>query len=464
MLRALDLLPVLPAFAPAAGDDSSTMQTLRIFGAVVLLVALSTFVTSRTFHRLQRMRIVAALSSGGWLAIAVGFVLGPYFLRVVEREMILEIRPLLMILLGWIGAIVGMQASRQLLAAIPASLRRWVITDAVSSILLVGGIATVMVVAEFPPEHRTVAWAAIPVVLLACAAVGWAPETRSMQDRRDARGMRLAMLIKSGAGLAALIAIATFGVMNQFVTRNADGQMQWAADGGLLSFMLCIAIATFFGLAGRQLLIIAGRGQATSLLIFVGMVTIVAGAAAELSYSPLFATMLLGVVITNLRGSMVREFEWFMSKSEQAVGMLFFLLAGVLVEPMLGVWGWLTVGAIVLARLGLKPIVVRMTLRRNESDIPTRSALFAAPLRQSPIAIVLAVALVLTESSPLHLMLLTIIVIAGLLCELLPFLAGTIEARRSRQTNTPDTPHTPDTPDNSSTPEPGANTARGGAA
>ena len=81
--------------------------------------------------------------SGGWVAIALGALLGPHFLHVIDGEVLLNVRPLIMIGLGWIGFIVGMQGRSELLMRVPGVLWKWTFSDAVLSIVLTGAIAVV---------------------------------------------------------------------------------------------------------------------------------------------------------------------------------------------------------------------------------------------------------------------------------------------------------------------------------
>ncbi len=417
----------------ATGLGSADGPTaLAVFLAVALVVALSLFATSRLFQRVQRVRIVAALISGGWLAVAVGFILGPNALAVIEADTLLEVRPLLMIGLGWIGVIVGLQANRTLLHQSPPMLWKWTAVDVALSLLLVGGLGAIVLIGRVPDDHVTVGWLLLPVVLLGTCAIGWVPETRSLQSTRGAGQSSLAMLVQGGSGLASLAAIGVFGVCFKFVGRDGDGAMRIMLADASLAFIMAAALAVFLGYGGRMLLDIAGRNRSQTLVVFLGMVALVTGVAAELTYSPLFAAVLAGAVIANLASARLREFESFLLRAEQPVAILFYLLAGVLLQPGLGAWAWGLVIAIAGVRLAVKPALMRIALKPEQHGLPARSSLYAAPVRQSPIAVALAVGLVLSESSMLNRDLLTIVVLTALLSELLPIGMALISKRTGR--------------------------------
>lgn len=404
-------------------------SALAVFLALVLVVSLSLFATSRLFYRIQRNRVVAALVSGGWLAVAVGFLLGPNALAVIEADTLLEARPLLMVGLGWIGVIVGMQANRALLKNTPAVLWKWAAADLAASALLVGLLAVAVLLGHLPDDHRTFGWIALPVALLVACAVGWAPETRSLQGGRNAVQSRFDVLVKGGAGLTSIAAIALFGVCFKLVGRNADGMMRVMPGEAIIALVMAVVLAIFLGVAGRVLLDIAGRQRSQTLVVFVGMVALVTGAAAELLYSPLFAAMLAGAVVANLASARLREFESFLLRAEHAVAVLFYLLAGLLIQPTLGTWAWILIAAISALRLIVKPIVMRIVLKESREHLPAGPSLYTAPVRQSPVAVALAVGLVLSESSMLNRDLLTIVVLTALICDLLPISSALLTSR-----------------------------------
>lgn len=80
------------------------------------------------------------------------------------------------------------------------------------------------------------------------------------------------------------------------------------------------------------------------------------------------------------------------------------------------------VAGLVALRVAVKTPLMRLSLNRFDHALPGRSPLFRAPLRQSLVALALAVSLVLHESSILNQRLLTIVIVVGALSELLPFI------------------------------------------
>jgi Kef-type K+ transport system membrane component KefB len=192
------------------------------------------------------------------------------------------------------------------------------------------------------------------------------------------------------------------------------------ATAGVLALLAAALLAGLGGLGSRSLLILAHRDRSQTLVIFLGTVTLVAGLASELRFSPIFGAMLVGVVISNLAGPHLRAYEWFILRAEHAVANVFFLLAGVLIEPGIGRWGWGIIGLLVVARLVAKRPLLHRALEPATGVVASGSTLVYTPIRQAPIAIALAVSLVLAEWSYFNVRLLTVVVLVGLISDLLP--------------------------------------------
>jgi len=122
-------------------------------------------------------------------------------------------------------------------------------------------------------------------------------------------------------------------------------------------------------------------------------------------------------------------FEKFIFKAEFTVANIFALLAGILLDPRIGFIGMGIATVIAMLRIFAKPFYARRIIRlvhndANGGELPFQSALYLGTARQSPILLALAVGMVLLEPSDFNKRLLAIVVLAGLLSELLPIVAG----------------------------------------
>ncbi len=391
---------------------------MRLLVGILLLLGLALVATSPTFLKLRRATLFGVLISGGWLGVLAGLALGPNGTNVINRDLILQSAPLLTIGLGWIGLMVGLQLRWELLKQLPASIFRLMALDTVVSIVAFAILATIGM-RMWIPDASLVA-IITPVALLAACAIGWNPEMRSLRLIRPSNAQQATMLT-GASSLAAPIAIIVFTIGAGVVQENAASAGSFNLISAVLRLVSLALIAVILGFIARFGLRKAGTNRSELLVIFLGIVALIAGAATELRMSPLFSSMLAGVVIANLAGREMRRFERFVLEAEHIVATLFWVVAGALlgVGVELNVLG--IAGMFVLARVAIKPVLVKREMRRLDESQGDEDAQLRrlAPIRQSPLAMMLCVSLVLSVPSPFNHRLLTVIALTGLLCDLI---------------------------------------------
>jgi len=388
---------------------------METFLAILIVSVLALLASSPLGFRLRRSRFTAALSSGGWLAIGVGVAIGPHGLDAVTLETVRSATPLVVLGLGWIGLMLGLQAQRAVLANLPAPLLRVWGADIVVTLVVFGALGWI------GASIWTGDPAASPMVaatLLACASLGWAMETRSLTSGDSDAQRQHAMIIRGAGGLAGIAAVVVFGVIYAFAAQGAAGQS--ALGAGASRLIVAVALGLVAGLIGRFALREASGNRGQSLGVVLGLVALVGGLAFELEASPLFAACLTGVVMANLAGAELRSFERVILRAEHAVAAVFALLAGVLLDPAIG-WAGLGLAALLAGgRLLIKPLILRAAGATPEAA----GVLGWAVVRQSPLAVALAVSVLIVSTSIFTQRLLTVIVLAGVLAELTPLAAA----------------------------------------
>jgi hypothetical protein len=390
----------------ALGGFPAAVAALVVGGTAMLLAFAS---LTRPAARLARWPLASALLGGGWIALACGLAcgatldqFGPEFAR---REAILELRPLGQLGLAWIGLLVGLQMKGTLLSAVPQPLWRWVAIDACASFAGGAAIAFLLLRMAAPGIGLGMAWSAI--ALVGAATIGWSGELRSLHGL-DTRAARATALIRAGAGLGSALAI----VASDLIAMSPEGARSlWAT----------LAISGAAALALRATLGAEQGSQGRLTLALLGTLALVAGAAAHVGSSPLPGAFLLGMVITNLRGGSMRRLERLVSESEPAVAAVFFLLAGILLTRVPGWWPWMIAGSLVCMRIAIKPLIAHLALADAWNEQGARR-LRAAPMRQAPIAVALAVAALLSRDSGVERGMLLALVAAGVGSGVLPLL------------------------------------------
>lgn len=360
------------ASASTLGGIPQAVAALAV-GGTALLVAFASL--TRPAARLARWPLASALLGGGWIALACGLLLGPAGIGLLKVESLGELRPLTQVGLAWIGLLVGLQMKSSLLAAVPTTLWRWSVLDAVVSFLCAATITGLVLRWAAPAASLRVLW---PVMsLIAAGTIGWSGELRSLRGL-DTRAAGVASLVQGGAGLGSALAI----VCADLISLSPDGSR---------SLLATLAVATAAAFSLRAVLGSTAGTDGRLTLALLGTLALIAGASASVSASPLPGAFLLGLVVTNLRGAPMRRLERLVAESEPAVAAVFFLLAGVLLRAGFGWWPWLVAGGVLALRVLAKPAMAHLALGDAWSATGA-SALRTATVRQAPIAVALAVA------------------------------------------------------------------------
>lgn len=370
----------------AGGGGGDGGAAMRLLLGLAVLVALALIAAHRRWWAWRRAPLGAALTTGGYLTMAIGLLLGPHAIGLIDAADVSALRPLILFCLGWVGLMVGLQLRRDLPSLLPARTLPLAGLDALLSILGVGGAAfCAMAFNPFTAGLRVAEVGVIAGVLGACA-IGWSAELRSLVGSEQHRGA--AGRVRAVAGLTSAVAIAAYGVVFMLIEHGATFGISLLPLGvGLIVSLLTAGIV---GLLGAWLMPLARKSESSFLVVLLGLVAFAAGAAATLGYSPLLVAMLAGALVVNLPGSALTRLRRVVVDAEQPVAMALMLTAGVIADPRLGAGLWLAIGVILAARLLAKwPLGLATT---RDADQPASSGpLPFAAMRQAPLAVALAV-------------------------------------------------------------------------
>lgn len=389
---------------------------MRTFLAILLVTVLALVASSATGFRMRRSRLTAALFGGGWVAIGVGAAIGPQGLGAVTLETIRSATPLVVMGLGWIGLMVGLQAQRNVLVALPGSVRRVAGVDAALSIV-VFGVAGWFGLRAWLGAGGDPLWTL--TALLACASLGWTMETRSLVRTDEEASHERALIVRGSGGVASIFAVCAFGVISLF-TQNVSEATGSVFALGASRVLVAVALGLAVGLIGRYALREAVGSRGAQLTVVLGLVAMVGGLAFEMDLSALFVAGAAGAVMANLGGKELRSFEREILKAEHAVAAIFAMLAGALLDPAIG---WRGVGFAALIA-GLRLVFKPLALRGGGAGDGVSGGVGWAVVRQSPLGVALGVSVVVGTGHDEAAKLLTVIVLAGLFAELTPLAAA----------------------------------------
>ncbi|MHC4995082.1 MAG: hypothetical protein ACYTGQ_08525, partial [Planctomycetota bacterium] len=317
---------------------------MQILMSLALLVVLALGASSKRFWRLRRTRVGAVLTTGGWLMLGVGMLLGPYGVALVRLDEWVVIDPLVLICLGWVGVMVGLGADRNLPRMLPSVVKAMVAWDALVSVLLIGAAVWWVIESQGGAEgvggvvEAGSGWEAWPLaVLLGVCSISWSAEGRSLAREGGDAENRMMQVLRAGSGATGMLALLFYVLgMGWFVI---DGGMvigsgvAWSLEMGV-----SILMALVLGWLGLFLMGLAGRGDGELLVVLLGLVTLVAGAAATMGDSPLFVSLLVGSVLVNgpQKEKGLTRLKRVILEAEQPVAMVLMLAAGLLADP--SVW------------------------------------------------------------------------------------------------------------------------------
>ncbi len=417
---------------------------MRILIALVVLVVLALLVSSERLWAFRRHPLGAVLSTGGWVAVAIGLILGPHGVQLVTAEHTQTLRPLILFCLGWVGVMVGLQLRRDLPAMLPAGSVRATLIDFVGSMVVLSGLTA----AALAIGVDAVDWPAVVVlsVLMGACGVGWSPEVRSLV--RERQQTSAASYLRAVSGLGSTLAVLAYGVAFLLIQHDpapVDGarpDLQFSMLPLTAGMAVSVLIAGVFGLLGAWLMRIAGRSESQFLVILLGLVSFATGAAATVGFSPLFVAMLCGVVVVNVPGDVLTRFKRVIIEAEQPIAMIMMLTAGVLADPRLSQPALLLLGLLLGGRVVLKLALARRD-RQLRAD-PRDSALGLGPLRQAPLAVAMAMGYAVSGHQLLTAHLLTggelvmVVILIGVMTDAAPLLRRLSRSRdASSGTTTP---------------------------
>ncbi|MEM8835532.1 MAG: hypothetical protein AAGD00_06910 [Planctomycetota bacterium] len=402
---------------------------LGIFLSTAVLIMLALLATSAPLYRLRRSRPMLSLLSGGWLWLAAGVAVGPFGAGLVSEDALVAVRPFTVILLGWIGCMVGLQVRPALLEVLTRDARRTIVFDVVSSLVLTSAAAWLLI--EWWTGGASPSVIAQASLVLAAGACGWSSEGRSVGLAGGAPGAGRARRVLALGGLVGVLAVAIAGVGTGFGDGPYGKAGAWIGSAWAVGVSLVVGVcaATVGRVALRS---IPGTGGA-GLVVFIGVLATAAGLSAQLGVMPMLATLICGIFIANTGGKDARAYERFILKSEHLIAALFGIVAGVSLSLAIGVGGVALACALVGVRVAIKPIVVHEAWRFEDREEArrgvARTGLAVGAIRPSSLALALVLGLAIAKPSDLHNQLIGVVALAGLLCEVLSIVSASLLLR-----------------------------------
>ncbi|HAN31232.1 MAG TPA: hypothetical protein DCQ06_06500, partial [Myxococcales bacterium] len=340
--------------------------------------------------------------------VILGWLLGPQLEPHILTEQYLDtLAPLINLMLGLVGFIVGIRAKRLVVradAALAGTLLSFAIAIAVGLVVLVvqyrfglhGSDANWVVnwpiyeVNGWLLELRATAgqlWLALALGAAACVC-GASVVERHVQVFSGS--LRTRRFLTSVSSTSELLSLSILGLTlaaarsETGATQLGMGVTEWVVAAVGLG-VLCGALFTL--LIGRQ------RQPMRMFLTGVGVVTFASGIGAAIGVSPLFVNLLLGLTVSSISphaDELIDE----VARLRQPVNVLVLVFAGALWTPVQG-WQWCFPLVYVVVRYGVLRLVTPMVARHTlEAPLYTRR-IGHALIGQGGVAVAVAVGVAL---------------------------------------------------------------------
>jgi len=361
------------------------MEPLFSTLVLILLALLGASLSFSTEHAPPGPRL---LFKTGTHFVLVGFFLGPAGLEWVSAEALEQLSPLLVLGLGWVGLLFGMQLDRDTLGQFPRGFHMVALGQAVLAFLFFAGIGLLglALIGRSSEVARLMVWGAAATACLSTPA-GIAMVSSNFLVRGNMR--RLLFFV---ASLDAVVGIIALQIIYSVYHPAALGQT--FGDVPALGWIVVgLGLGTVCGIL--FLWLTRKRPAGEELVLFLmGGAAFAAGAAMQLQLSPLFVCVVMGAVIANLAPGHKRVFRS-LERWEKPIYIILLIMAGALLRfPTL--WVIPFAAAYVMLRVGSKVAGGFIAVRMVPLPFPPPKRLGLGLMPQGGISLALAISLMLT--------------------------------------------------------------------
>ncbi|HHM24398.1 MAG TPA: hypothetical protein ENJ23_05075 [Bacteroidetes bacterium] len=340
------------------------------------------------FSRIRVTGKVRHLFLMGGEYILIGVLLGPSVSGIISREMILQLSPVIMVGIGWLGVLLGNQLAWRNLHRFSAEMHLLLLAENLIFFPLMGLLLWPL--CWFVPECGRFA-AGREFWLIVAALGATSPTSITILSHQLRLPMRFTLMPRFLSALDGVFAILVIGLVYG-LTHPVSRVVYWSLGGWpwiLIAGMLGILGGLFF-----SVLLKIARSENETVLAIMGIIIYTGGMALYLQLPALFIALLIGAVAANVSQEHARLSQ-ILSATEKPFYIIFLIFAGALWR--LDHWSvFLAAPAIFLLRLIGKWLATLIAARlvRPGSEVPGISGLTLSSLAGLALAIALEFALI----------------------------------------------------------------------
>ncbi len=291
----------------------SGFSDAQLLGGLALIALLALVGGWARLVRLKQALGLEQLLAGGFLFLPLGMLLSEAGLGVVNRAVVRELDPLVTLGLGMLGLLMGLRL--EIIGPRQRTILASAAMESLSTIVLVGAPLFVLLDIVSPADLQRRATAA---AVLGCVAAISGGHSLGAVVRRASPGQPDLVTRVADQGTVAAVLVA--GVLVALLSPTAT----------LVPLERLLALATI-GIVGGLCTWLLSRGTSDAALrgaFQLGMLLVTAGTAAYLSLPPVAATLLAGMTIAQVSGSLARELSDSLGFLEPPLTVLLLVIAG----------------------------------------------------------------------------------------------------------------------------------------
>jgi Kef-type K+ transport system membrane component KefB len=365
--------------APVAPSERPYLVIRTIVGLLALVVLAYLGGHGRVLAWERRLGISQVITAG-FPFVVLGVLARNGNVGILTDPILAELSPLLRLGLGWIGFVAGIRFDTRMFQGLPSRTLRLVTLSTIFPFAFVVGASACLLfaISERPLELRDPVLLRDAMILGTAGAMTAVTSTRALG--RAERGQVLSRVIRLEelAGVLGLLIVAAF-----FRPEKQSWQMP-----GTAWVLLTIGLGATAGLLIYAILQ-RRSGRADFLVLTLGSISFVAGAAGYLLLSSVAVAFIAGVLLANFPGSYHERLREMLFRLERPIYLLSLFIIGALWS--VGDWrGWVLMPVFMALRLLGKWLGTTLALAHADLglDAEERRAIAMPPLGPLAIAIV----------------------------------------------------------------------------
>jgi Kef-type K+ transport system membrane component KefB len=367
------------AAAPVAPAERPYLVIRTILGLLALMVLAYLGGHQRVLSWERRLGISQVITAG-FPFVLLGVLARNDDVGILTDPILAELSPLLRLGLGWVGFVAGIRFDTRMFQGLPARTLRVVTLSTILPFTFVVGASACLLfaISEQPLQLRDPVLLRDAMILGTAGAMTAVTSTRPLERGERGRVLSRVIRLEELAGVLGLLIVAAF-----FRPENQSWQMP-----GTAWVLLTIGLGATAGLLIYAILQRRSAG-ADFLVLTLGSISFVAGAAGHLLLSSVAVAFIAGVLLANFPGSYHERLREMLFRLERPIYLLSLFIIGALWR--VGDWrGWVLMPVFMTLRLLGKWLGTTLALAHAELglDAEERRAIAMPPLGPLAIAIV----------------------------------------------------------------------------